>query len=335
MVRVSVVVPTHNKKEMVTEAIESVLAQSYRDCELIVVDDGSTDGTPLHVFSTFGAQPEAIEILSKMNPNAVRPFSHSFAHDGIPIQYHYIANRGLSAARNRGIKFAHGSCVAFLEAEDLWNPAHLETHATFHEENDWARVSHIGECHVRDRSRAGKARKAPPASGWIFQQALETSPICISAAMAHRTCFAECGGFDENLPACEDYDLWLRFAARYPIHFLEGTEIVRRSSRFQSSNRSWTWDRYRVYALEKSFQSGKLNAEQRLLVAEEIVKKCERLVEGFKRQKSEERANFYERKRKRFALEVRKLRASQAAARSQAEARQSNAPATSQAPVAP
>jgi glycosyltransferase involved in cell wall biosynthesis len=309
MARVSVVIPAYNKKDFIVDALDSVFAQSYRDFEVIVVDDGSTDGTALQVFSSYGAQPKAIEELTRMSPTSVRTFTHLFVHDAVQVWYHYNQNRGLAAARNRGIRCAHGTHIAFLEAEDLWDSMHLATHMSFHDESDTPVISHTGARHLKERGRPRKSRKEAPPTGYIFEHALDTSPIGISAALAHRACFAECGYFDENMPACEDYDLWLRMSARFPICYLDGPEVIQRHARVHSA-RAWSWDRYRVYALEKSFQGGKLDPVQRFLVAKEIVRKCERLVDGFQNLKSEERANFYDRKRKRFALEVRKLRAS-------------------------
>jgi hypothetical protein len=148
----------------------------------------------------------------------------------------------------------------------------------------------------------------------MFEETLEASPMSTSAVIAHRRCFAACGVFDENLPACDEYDLWVRLAARYPIYYLaDGPVVTRTSSKGDGSSRTWSWDRFRVYALEKAFQSGHLTPDQRFVVAQQIVEKCERLVEGFRRQRSDERSNFYERKRRRFAQEVRKLRASRVA----------------------
>ncbi len=311
MVRATVVVPTCNKRDLVLEAIGSAMVQSVRDFEIVIVDDGSTDGTPIEIFTAFGAQPRAVEALKRFHPAAIKPFSHFFTHEGVAVQYHYNTNRGLSAARNRGIRRARGPYIAFLEAEDLWDRVHLESQLTFLQTNPWVRVARVGERSLKEPCRARRPRKTEKTSGWVFANALEACPQTISCAVVHRSCFVECGAFDENLPACEDYDFWLRLAARFPIYYVEGAQVTRRSPRQESATRSWTWDRFRVYALEKSFQSGHLDAEQRFLVSQEIVHKCEHLVEGFKRQNSEERANFYERKR--FAQEVRKLRASQGA----------------------
>jgi glycosyltransferase involved in cell wall biosynthesis len=327
MVGATVVVPTCNKKESVTQALQSVLAQTYRNFEIAIVDDGSTDGTPAHVFRGFCTESKVVEVLSRLNPTGLRPFAHHFTCNGITVKYHYHTNRGLGAARNRGIRHARGTYIAFLEAEDIWDPLHLETQIAFFEANRWARICHVGERHVRDGLRPHKPRKGEKASGWVFPHALEGCPTSISCTMIHRSCFAECGAFDENLPACEDYDLWLRLAARYPIYYVDGPEVVRRSPRPEISQHAWTWDRFRVYALEKAFQGGHLNPEQRFLVSQEIVNRCERLVEGFRRQKSEERANFYERKRKRFSQEVRKLRAAYPPVAATAPVRLPQAPA--------
>ncbi len=311
MARVSVVVPTFNRRDSVSEALDSILAQSYREFEIVISDDGSTDGTPIQIFEVFGAQAEAIDILRSMGPSSIKPFSHVFQNEGITIQYHYGINRGLSTARNRGIRAARGELVAFLEAEDTWETHHLQSQIDFFETKQDARVCRVIERVVKD-GKVRVSRKPVTASGWIFETALEASPMSTSAVLAHRTCFTECGAFDENLPSCDEYDFWVRLTSRYPVYLVEGPIVLRRCTRPDGSSRAWSWDRFRVYALEKSFQSGHLTPRQRFLVSQEIVRKCERLVEGFRRQKSEERANFYERKRRRFAHEVRKLRASTA-----------------------
>ncbi len=308
MVGVTVVVPTCNRKEFVTQALHSVLSQTYRNFEIVVVDDGSTDGTAAHVLRTFGAEAKAVEIVSHRNPAALNPFYHKFTSLGIPVRYQYHLNRGLGAARNRGIRHARGSYIAFLEAEDLWETGHLRAQVDFLQAHPGARVTRVGEHPAKEGPRLRRARRGEPASGNVFAQALEEAPAGISCAVIHRSCFTECGEFDENMPSCEDYDLWLRLAARFPVFYVSGPEVARRTPRPDGSQHAWTSDRFRVYSLEKSFQSGQLDPEQRFLVSQALVRRCERLVEGYRRQKSEERANFYERKRRRFGQEVRKLR---------------------------
>ncbi len=314
MTRVSVIVPTYNRKDAVSETIETVFQQSYRDFELIIADDGSTDGTAMHLFEHLQAQPEAIEILARMGPTSIKPFSHAFCCQGTTVQYHYGVNRGLSTARNRAIRAARGEYLCFLEPDDAWQSEHLATQMSFFEKRPEARVARVSELWIKDgRPRPIKDLGRDAES--IFEHTLAACPLSVSAATFHRCCFTQCGVFDENLPSCEEYDFWLRVAARFPVHYVPGTSLSRRTNKAPvSAARTWSRDRFRVYALEKAFQGGNLSAEQRFLVAEQIVHKCERLVEGFRRQKSEERSSFYERKRKRFALEVRKLKASRAAA---------------------
>ncbi|MBP7669301.1 MAG: glycosyltransferase family 2 protein [Candidatus Eisenbacteria bacterium] len=315
MATVSVLVPLCNRRELALEAIESVLAQTFRDFELVIADDGSCDGTPLALFSRLGAEPKAIRILSgMMSAGALQPFSHVFSHEDIRVQYHFLLNRGLSAARNRGLRQARGEYLAFLEPEYIWDPTHLETLVGHCRAHPTVKMCHVGERSTKEKGRARRFKTTPESSGGIFEQAITAAPFAISSMLAHRSCFAECGGFDENLPSCEDYDILLRLTARNQVSFVDGeTEVLKRMMRAENPSRGWKAERYRVYALEKSFQSGHLNADQRLLVAEEILRKCERLVEGYRRKEGEERASFYDRKRRRFAQEVRKLRASAAA----------------------
>ncbi len=314
MTRVSVIVPTYNRKDAVSETIQTVFQQSFRDFELIVADDGSNDGTAMHLFELLQAQPEAIEILSRMSPNSIKPFSHAFCSNGLTIQYHYGINRGLSTARNRAIRAARGEYICFLEPDDAWQSEHLATQMAFFDKHPEARVTRVSELWIKD-GRPRPLKDLGVTADLIFELSLGCAPISVSAATFHRACFAECGMFDENLPSCEEYDFWLRVSSRYPVYHVRGPSLSRRTNKAPvSAARTWSRDRFRVYALEKAFQSGHLSAEQRFLVAEQIVHKCERLVEGFRRQKSEERSNFYERKRKRFALEVRKLKASRIAA---------------------
>lgn len=312
MVGVTVVVPTCNRKDFVTQALHSVFSQNYRNFEIVVVDDGSTDGTAAHLLRTFGAEARAVELVARRNPAALTPFYHTFTHQGLLVRYEYHQNRGLGAARNRGIRHARGSYIAFLEAEDIWEPGHLRSQIDFLEGHRGACIARVGERPAKEGPRSRRARRGEVASGNLFAQALEQAPAGISCAVVHRSCFAECGEFDENMPACEDYDLWLRLTARFPVYYVEGPEVTRRAPRPDGSPHAWTSDRFRVYSLEKSFQSGQLDSEQRFLVSQALVRRCERLVEGYRRQKSEERANFYERKRRRFGQEVRKLRATYA-----------------------
>jgi len=244
--RVSVVIPTYNRAAFVCEAIESVLSQSFRDFELIVVDDGSTD--------------ETNEILTRYR-------------DGISVVT--TQNQGPSAARNRGIAAARGDWLAFLDSDDLWKPGKLVRQTAYITQNPDTAVCQTEEIWIRNGVRVNPMKKHRKYSGWIFDKCL---PLCIvspSAVMMHREVFDRVGLFDESLPACEDYDLWLRIAARYEIRLIQEPLVVKRGGhRDQQSRTVPHLDRFRIQALCKALDGSALTAEQITLTRAELEKKC-------------------------------------------------------------
>ncbi|MFB0506236.1 MAG: glycosyltransferase family 2 protein [Thermodesulfobacteriota bacterium] len=266
MARVSVVIPTYNRLSTVKDAIESVLNQTYRDFEFWVVDDGSTDGTG----------------------EALRTF-------GDKVKYVFQNNRGVSAARNFGLRISRGKYLAFLDSDDLWEPQKLEIQVKCMEENPQFPLCYTDEVWIRGGTRVNPKKKHAKYSGWIFEKCL---PLCIispSSALMKRSLFDEIGAFDETLPVCEDYDLWLRVTCRYPVLFIDKKLIVKRGGHAdQLSTRSWGNDRYRVMVLEKLLCSQNLKAEERQMASREFVRKCRILSEGFSKRGKEEAARRYE-----------------------------------------
>jgi glycosyltransferase involved in cell wall biosynthesis len=277
MLKVSIIIPTYNRLPMVKEAVDSVLAQDFEDFELMVVDDGSTDGT-------------ADEM--KRYGGRVRLLRHP-------------ENRGVSAARNRGILNAKGKYIAFLDSDDLWVKGKLKIQVAFLEDNPHYTICYTDEIWVRRGKRVNPKNKHAKYSGWIFEKCL---PLCIispSSAMMRKTLFSKVGLFDEALPVCEDYDLWLRISARFPIFFINRKLIVKRGGHpDQLSQRSWGNDRYRVIALEKVLSELHLKPEEREMVLEEMKKKCKILSEGFFRRGNEIEGKFYQEIMKRYGIEV-------------------------------
>jgi glycosyltransferase involved in cell wall biosynthesis len=275
MARVSVIVPTYNRLPKVRESIDSVLKQTYRDFELWVVDDGSTDGTG-----------QALKVF------------------GNKIKYVSQANRGVSAARNLGLRVSRGKHVAFLDSDDLWEPRKLEIQVRCMEANPQFPLCYTDETWIRRGVRVNPRKKHAKYSGWIFERCL---PLCIispSSALMKRTLFEEIGGFDENLPVCEDYDFWLRVTRRYPVLFIDEKLIVKRGGHpDQLSNRSWGNDRYRVMALEKLLSFQDLKAEERRMVSRELVRKCHILSRGFDKRGKREEGRRYEELAKRYEAE--------------------------------
>ncbi len=262
--KVSVIIPTFNRAAFLKEAIDSVLSQSYRDFELIVVDDGSTDSTR--------------EILQ----------------DYQGLTYLYQENRGVSAARNKGIQAAQGEYIAFLDSDDLWTRHKLQIQVAWMEANPEIPACYTDEIWIRQGKRVNPMKKHQKYSGWIFDKCL---PLCIispSSILIRRELLQQVGGFDESLPVCEDYDLWLRITKDYPIHFIPKPLIIKRGGHpDQLSHRYWGNDRFRVQALEKLLKMGNLTESQRDLVLGELRKKCEILIQGcIKRGKTKEAEKY-------------------------------------------
>ncbi len=261
---VSVIITTFNRRDFVGEAIESVLRQKFYDYEIIVVDDGSTDGT--------------CDALKKYNN----------------INYCYQENQGISRARNQGIKLARGEFISFLDSDDLWLPKKLSIQMAVMEKDPERNVTYTDEIWIRKGKRVNPKKKHQKYSGWIFGRCL---PLCIispSSVMLRRQVFDEVGCFDENLLVCEDYDLWLRISAHFPVLFIDEKLIVKRGGHAdQLSHRFWGNDRFRVEALKKIISDGGLNDSQKEAAIQELIKKSAILENGFrKRGKFEEAAHY-------------------------------------------
>lgn len=251
MARVSVVIPTYNRRDLVREAIASVTAQSYPDVEVIVVDDGSDDGTA----------------------EVVRQFAG--------VQYVYQANRGVSAARNEGVARARGELLAFLDSDDLWQPDKLAHQMALFEQQPDVHICQTDEIWLRNGVRVNPHHKHRKTGGDLFARGLALCVVSPSAVMMRRALFERLGGFDDTLPACEDYDLWLRITAHLPVHFIAMPLVIKRGGHTdQLSRRFWGMDRFRVQALCKLLDSQVLSQEQRELTVAMLRKKCAILAHG-------------------------------------------------------
>lgn len=263
----TVIIPTFNRADYLKESISSVLSQTFTDFELIVIDDGSTDHTG-------EVMPEFPE-----------------------IQYVACAvNSGVSHARNIGIGLARGRYICFLDSDDLWVKNKLEMQIRWMESHADCQVCYTDEIWIRKGVRVNQMNKHRKYSGDIFPHAL---PLCIvspSSVLMRSSLFDEVGTFDEDMPVCEDYDLWLRISLKYPVHFIDEKLIVKQGGHEdQLSTKYWGMDRFRVYALEKLLQEPALNGEKRNLVLETLFEKCGILIQGFsKRGKADEAERYRE-----------------------------------------
>jgi glycosyltransferase involved in cell wall biosynthesis len=277
MPKVSVIIPTYNRRTMLKEAVDSILDQDFEDFELIVVDDGSTDGT-------------AEEI--KRYGGRIRLLQHS-------------ENRGVSAARNKGILHAKGKYIAFLDSDDLWVKGKLKIQVAFLDENPHYPLCYTDEIWIRRGRRVNPKIKHSKYSGWIFEKCLPLCTISPSSAVMRKTLFSKVGLFDEALPVCEDYDFWLRVSVRFPIFFINKKLIVKRGGHSdQLSQRSWGNDRYRVIALEKLLSEPYLTSDDREMILDEMKRKCGILYRGFLKRGNEVEARQYEEIMRRYGAEI-------------------------------
>lgn len=262
---VSVIIPTFNRRALIREAVESVLAQSCRELELIVVDDGSTDGT--------------VKELAKF---------------GSGLRYFATPRKGVAAARNLGVSQAHGRYIAFLDSDDLWLPRKLEIQAAFMELHPEIQICQTDEIWMRNGIRVNPKAVHRKPSGDIFVRSLDLCLVSPSAVMMMTDLFQRVGGFDESFPVCEDYDLWLRIAAEYSVPLIPSALVVKRGGHAdQLSHSIWGMDRYRVLALQKLLLSG-LDGARRTAALAVLRRKVGILAQGARKRGRNDEANRFE-----------------------------------------
>jgi len=260
---VSVIIPTYNRAWVLKEAIDSVLAQNFRDFEIIVVDDGSTDNT--------------LRILE------------SYQEVCIVRQNH----RGVSAARNAGIARATGHFIAFLDSDDLWRPGKLSAQVAFFNTHPDILICQTEEIWIRNGIRINPKKRHKKYSGMIFEHCLELCIVSPSAVMMKRCLFDKIGSFDETLPVCEDYDLWLRVASRFPISLIEDPLVIKRGGHPDQLSGKRSMDRFRIYALKKILESDLLSLRQYRAAKAALKKKCAIYATGCLKRGRMKEANHY------------------------------------------
>jgi len=259
---VTVVIPTYNRSRFLREAVSSVLAQRGVPLEVLVVDDGSTDETP-EVLESFGDF-----ITSIFQPH-----------------------RGVSAARNHGIRLARGEWIAFLDSDDLWLPGKLEAQMAFLEAHPHLRICQTEEIWMRNGKRLNPKNYHRKPRGDCFPLLLERCLISPSAVVIHRDLFSQVGCFDESLPACEDYDLWLRIGCRHPVGLIEEPLVVKRGGHADQLSASIpALDVYRIQSLVQLLQRESLTPEQRKQAFAVLERKCLIYGEGCRKRGKREEA---------------------------------------------
>jgi glycosyltransferase involved in cell wall biosynthesis len=265
---ISVIIPTFNRRPMVVGAIQSVLMQREVGFELIVVDDGSTDGTP-----------EAVEEALENVTAAVR--------------FIRTERRGVAAARNLGVEAAAAPWIAFLDSDDLWKPEKLSRQLAHLREHQEYRISQCNELWIRNARRVNPGLRHLKHAGDIFVESLRTCLISPSAVIMQTDLFRDFGGFDETMTAAEDYDLWLRILLRHEAGLLAEALVTRRAGHGdQLSATVPAIDRFRILALAKLLAVPELTGEKRIATAEVLAAKCRLYARGLQRRRRD--ASLYD-----------------------------------------
>lgn len=266
MTAVSVIIPTYNRARKLLRAISSVLYQTFIDYEVIVVDDGSNDGTEACLEPLMGH----IEYLR--HPD----------------------NMGVSAARNKGIKASRYPFIAFLDSDDYWLPKKLSTQMDFFKRNPEAVACQTEEIWIRKGLRVNPRKRHLKPSGEIFVPSLKLCLVSPSAVVLKRSLLDEVGLFDEDLPACEDYDLWLRISCRYPIHLIPRRLVVKEGGfPDQLSSNLKGLDLFRIKALVKLLRGGQLTDVQLQATLQELTIKCQIYGSGCLKRGKKEEGEYY------------------------------------------
>jgi len=222
MGKVSVVIPVYNREKTMVRAVDSVFEQSIKPEEIIVVNDGSTDGTA----------------------DVIKDYGNKIIGINLPI------NSGPSAARNEGVRHAKSDWIAFLDSDDCWEKDKLKSQKEFIDRYPFYQIMQSEEVWIRNGKRVNPCRHHEKKSGWIWEPSLHRCLISPSGVMLRKSLFERHGGFDEHLPVCEDYDLWLKISRNHPVGLDSTMRIIKYGGHEdQLSQKLPAMDRFRVKSL--------------------------------------------------------------------------------------
>ncbi|MCF6188121.1 MAG: glycosyltransferase family 2 protein [Desulfobulbaceae bacterium] len=248
---VSVIVPTYNRAKYIKRAMDSVLGQTRPPDELIIVDDGSTDNT--------------LEIIEQTALRAA-----------FPVRVLRRENRGAAAARNVGIAHATGDFLCFLDSDDWWDKKKIELQLEAMHGKPDSSISHTREIWFRNGVRVNQKKKHAPGNGHIFADCLKMCVVGMSTVMVKKELFTNYGFFNEALPCCEDYDLWLRVAREQPFLLVDHALTLKEGGRDDQLSVIYRlgMDRYRIRSLCDLLESCVLTDRHYLQTVSELERKC-------------------------------------------------------------
>ena len=269
--KVSVIIPTLNRINTLQRAIDSVIAQSFESIEIIVVDNGSSDGS--------------VKMLKKYYPIVKLIHEHKV---------------GVSASRNKGIKYASNPWIAFLDSDDAWDQKKLEKQINLlHNSHDKYRLIHTNEIWIRNGKQINQMKKHQKFGGYIFNKCLSLCCISPSSVLIDRSIFDDMGLFNENLPVCEDYDMWLRICSKEEVLFIDEKLTFKYGGhKDQLSKSYWGMDRFRVNSIENLILNHDLNTDQKNKSMATLIKKLKIIINGAKKRNNSSVVNEYTKKLK-------------------------------------
>ncbi len=258
---ISVVIPTFNRLIYLERAIKSVLNQTISVNEIIIVDDGSDDGTSEFIHSNY--------------PN---------------LKYIFQSNSGVSAARNTGIKAASSNWIAFLDSDDAWVTNKIQKQITELELNPEMNFCHSNEIWIRNGREIKQKNTHKKFGGFIFDKCLDKCRISPSTVICRKSLLIKLNGFDEDLAICEDYDLWLRITSDNPVIYIEKPLIIKYGGhQDQLSRNSEGIESYHIKSLEKLLKQD-FPSEHRIAMENMLINKLKIYANGAKKRG---RVNIY------------------------------------------
>ena len=261
--KISVVIPTFNRISLVARAIDSVLKQSLNPYEIIVVDDGSDDGTSEMIQNKY----KSIKLIQQQN-------------------------NGVSAARNNGIKHAKGDWIALLDSDDEWTEKKLENQVDRLIKTSEYNFCHTNEIWIRNGVRVNQRKKHEKYGGYIFDKCLDICRISPSSVLFRKNILDHVGWFDDQLPVCEDYDLWLRITAEYRILFIDDPLIIKYGGHDDKLSHGVEGiEFFRIKSLENLLERSELSTDNRILSIQMIIKKYNIYLNGLVKRKKQGEAD--------------------------------------------
>jgi glycosyltransferase involved in cell wall biosynthesis len=263
---ISVIVPVYNRAHSIVACVESILSQTLPAREVIVVDDGSTDDTLA----------------------ALRPLQSEITI--VPLEQ----NHGVSTARNIGVESARGSWISFLDSDDLWTGNKLLDQWQFLKENPFYDIVQSEEIWIRNGTRVNPCNHHQKPEGWIWLPSLSLCLVSPSSVMMRQDLFHKYGGFDPSLPACEDYDLWLRISRDRPVGLDPSPSVIKHGGHDDQLSRQYpAMDRFRVKALIKALDK-ETDRDYQNHIRVVLKKKLTILANGCKKRQKLDEAHYFQ-----------------------------------------